>query len=199
MKDSYRFLAPVYSKISALAFGKTREVASISFLEKLDGKRILIIGGGDGSAFKPLAKSLSGHYWELSPSMLHLAKWNLKNSGLSFHLGEFQGGEMFDFICLPFVLDTFLDEEFPEFLQKIRESLAPSGRVFLSDFFPPQHFSQKLFHQGIIWFHRMMTNHRRNDLPHYTRFFDQAGFSLLEEKNWKSGWIRAQLYEFREA
>ncbi|GAB2478081.1 methyltransferase domain-containing protein [Algoriphagus taiwanensis] len=198
MKDAYRLLAPFYSQISGWVFGENRKEANRYFLEILPFDKVLMIGGGDGSDYQFLSKKLSGDYWERSQSMLALASRNLKETSLDFHLGHFSGNGKYDLICLPFVLDSFKDEELEVFLKKITVNLKENGRLVFSDFFPPVGFRQKVVHGLMIGFHRLFSDYRRKEIPEYSRFFEKAGWQLLEEKSWKGGWIKAQVYELAD-
>ncbi len=193
--DAYRWIAPFYSRLSRLVFGDWLKESKIIFLRDLSTKRILIIGGGDGSDYEEKQKEIQGEFWELSVSMLDQAREKLENSDLSFHLGNFKSNQKFDLICLPFVLDTLPDEELESFLFSFKINLNPDGKVFLSDFFEPVSFRQKLLHQLMICFFRITTEHRRNDIPDYELAFEKAGFKLSQEKKLLKGWVRAQIWK----
>lgn len=194
MKDPYRILAPFYSQISGWVFGDRRREANVHFLGKYPLDKVLIIGGGDGADYSGLEEQLTGDYWEKSPAMLRLAKRNLEKSGLQFHLGDFSGTEKYEIICLPFVLDSFLEEELEVFLVKISSHLRENGRVLFSDFFPPVRFGQKFLYRLMITFHRLLAGYRRKEVPNYSEFFEKTGWYREEEKTWANGWIRAQVY-----
>lgn len=193
--DAYRLIAPLYSRLSRFVFGDRLKESKTIFLRDLPAKKILIIGGGDGSDYEEMQKEIQGEFWELSFSMLDQARENLKKSGLSFHLGNFKSDQKFDVICLPFVLDTMPDEEMESFLDSFKKNLKPDGQVFISDFFEPVSFRQKLLHQLMISFFRFATGHRRKDVPDYELAFESAGFKLSQEKKLLKGWVRAQLWK----
>lgn len=164
-------------------------------MRDLAAKRILIIGGGDGSDYVEMQNEIGGEFWELSISMLDEAKKNLENSGLSFHLGNFKSNQKFDLICLPFVLDTMPDKELETFLFSFKKNLNSNGQVFMSDFFEPVSFRQKLLHLLMIRFFRLVTGHKRKDIPDYELAFEKTGFKLSKGKKLLKGWVRAQLWE----
>lgn len=196
MKDSYRWLALVYTPLSKLVFGSTRDQANSYFLKVSRGKT-LVIGGGDGNSYVSFSKELKGDYWEKSASMLQLAQKNLKDSGFSFYLGDFQSNQTFDQICLPFVLDLMPDEEIGSLLDLLKMSMNSDSRIIFSDFFEPTSTYQKIFLELLIVAHRFFSNHQRSDIPNYPAFFEEKGFHLIQEKVWKNGWIRAQVYQLR--
>lgn len=197
MSDAYRLLAPWYSRLSRLVFGEKRKEANRYFFQQTPLGRVLILGGGDGTDYRGLEGSLRGAYWEKSEAMLRLARKNLEKADLAFHLGAFSGAEKFDLICLPFVLDSFLDEELDAMLKKIRSNLTEKGMVVFSDFFPPDTTWQRVLLCIMLLAHRILVAYRRKDLPDYTRFFEKNGWELVSEKTWGKGWIRAQCYQVK--
>lgn len=194
MSDSYGFLAPFYQPISRLVFGRDLIYANQAFLEGIAGKKLLIIGGGDGVAYRDFRGNLEGEFWELSPRMTQLARKNLKGSGLKIQTEAWLGKGKFDRIYLPFLLDTMTDDEITLLLSKIRFALLPQGEVVVSDFFEPVGSIQKVIQQAMIGFFRVTTHHQRKDLPDLNSLIKKEGFELEQEKIWRKGWIGAQLW-----
>lgn len=190
--DDYAKIAPFYSRLATLVFGNVLKEAGLFFLEISPNSSVVIIGGGDGSAYANVAENLSGEFWEKSAAMLKLAQKQLSKSNLSFHLGWFRSTDKADFILLPFVLDTFSNGELEKLLMQLKANLSPGGRVLVSDFFPPSGVFHRMVLWGMIGFFRAVTSHSRKDLPDYDFYFQQAGYRKVSEKCWKKGWIRAQ-------
>lgn len=195
MADDYARLAPVYQALSRLVFGEDLIRANRCFLDPEEGLKSLILGGGDGLAYRVVGEKLQGEYWDLSPKMIQLAQKNLSHSPLLLKAGTWTGEGKFDRVYLPFVLDTMPDEEILGLLAQSKEALLPRGKVVVSDFFQPMTFRQKLTQQGMILFFRKVTAHRRSDLPDIQRLFEEASFVKTEEKIWRGGWIRAQVWQ----
>jgi hypothetical protein len=195
MSDSYGFLAPIYQPLSRLVFGKNLIYANQAFLEGNEDKKVLIIGGGDGVAYKNFKEKLQGEFWDLSSRMSQLAKRNLEDSGLSIHTGAWPGKGNFDRVFLPFLLDSLTDFEIGELLILVKKSLNAEGKVIISDFFPPQTLLQGLIQQLMIFGFRMVVKHPRKDLPNIPKKMKAAGFKLIQEKIWRQGWIKSQVYE----
>lgn len=192
MSDAYDFLASFYQPISKFIFGHDLIYANQNFLEGNEGKKLLIIGGGDGMAYRNVGEKMNGEFWELSAKMTALAKTNLEGSQLKINLGAWRGSGKFDRVYLPFVLDTMLDSEIQALLSQIKRALNPSGEVIISDFFAPVTWRQKVVQKVMILFFMLFTRHRRMDLPDISGLFQSAGFSLIHENFWRKGWIRAQ-------
>ena len=194
MSDAYGFLAPIYQPLSRLVFGKDLIEANTAFSGLAEGRRSLLIGGGDAVAYRNWDKNFSGEYWDTSLKMTELATHNLRESKVKVNCGSWPGVGKFDVILLPFVLDTLPDREIGKLVSQIADSLNPGGRVILSDFFPQRSLLQKLIQQLMIVGFRLFAKHTRTDLPDYDRFFDAGVWRLLEEKTWRKGWIRTRLY-----
>ena len=196
MKDQYSLLAPFYNRLTKLVFGDQLKWAKTCFAENLSGKKVLIIGGGDGLDYRICQDEFEGEYWEISRSMLQKSKINLEESGLSFRLGFFQAEKVnvFDEVWLHFVLDTMRDEEIESLLQEIRKSLKPNGKIYLADFFMPQSLSQRVINWNMITFFRLMVNHKRANLPDYEEILQRQNWVKNSEKEFLKGWVKAQLW-----
>ncbi|MBY5952175.1 MAG: class I SAM-dependent methyltransferase [Cyclobacteriaceae bacterium] len=194
MKDNYRLVGRVYRPLSRLVFGKKLSHANAHFLSQYLSGKTLIIGGGEGYDYREFQDRLSGEYWELSESMLNKAKENLQSSELSFHLGSFRSSGPFDLVLLPFVLDTLTDEQISKFLHRVDQNLKPGGMVILSDFFKTDSARQSIITALMIAFFRLVAGHCRKDLPDHISWLSAQGWILKEEKVWKNGWIRAQVW-----
>ncbi|WP_425636330.1 class I SAM-dependent methyltransferase [Algoriphagus yeomjeoni] len=196
MKDNYSFLTPFYNPLTKLIFGEQLMLAKRCFVSNLTGKKILIIGGGDGLDYQVLQENLSGEYWEISQSMLNRAKVNLGKSDLSFHLDFFQAkeGKVFDEVWLHFVLDTMLDKEIESLLGEIRKSLKPEGKIYLADFFAPKNNRHRFIHQAMISFFRLVTKHKRANLPDYEQLLQSNDWEKTIDKEFLKGWVKAQIW-----
>lgn len=196
MKDRYSFIAPVYTSLARSVFGLDLKQAKVAFCHDVKGKKILIIGGGDGVDYVHFIREMKGEYWELSAAMLSKAQSNLKGSGLTFHLGNFKAekGKQFDEVWLHFVLDTMKDDELEKFLSEVKKSLKVDAQIYFCDFFPPKTKTQKILHALMISFFRLTADHTRKDVPNYERCFRKLGFLPEEEKKWRKGWVKAQLW-----
>lgn len=196
MKDHYSLLASFYNHLTKLVFGYQLKWAKNCFVQNLPRKRILIIGGGDGFDYKELQHQLSGEFWEISQSMLRLAEINLYNSQLNFQLGDFQAeeGNLFDEIWLHFVLDTMNDEEIVSLLREIKKSIQPEGRIYVADFFTPKDGFQRLVNRIMISFFRIVTNHKRVNLPDYEQLLQSNDWEKTMEEEFLKGWVKAQIW-----
>lgn len=196
MKDHYSFLAPFYNRLSKLIFGDQLMQAKNYFAENLSKKRLLIIGGGDGLDYQDFQIQLSGEYWEISKAMLSKAKVNLAQSRLTFHLDFYQAdiGELFDEVWLHFVLDTMNDQEIESLLGEIKESVKADGRIYLVDFFSPKYSYQRFLNLSMITFFRIVTKHKRVNIPAYEEILNKGKWKKNEEKEFLRGWVKAQVW-----
>jgi SAM-dependent methyltransferase len=194
MSDGYSFLASVYQPLSHAVFGKDLIEANRAFSSLGEGRKSLIIGGGDAFSYREWGRDYSGEYWDTSHKMAELARINLANSQIKVHTGQWPGGGMFDCVFLPFVLDTMHDPGIEKLIDKIGQSLNAGGRVILSDFFPPKTFFQKVIQYLMISGFRIFVGHVRQDMPDYDSLFHSEKWLVEEEKIWRKGWIRARVY-----
>lgn len=195
MSDAYGFLATIYQPLSRAVFGRDLIEANQVFSAFGRGKKSLIIGGGDGVAYRDWDGAFEGEYWDSSRKMADLAKVSLGKSKLEVNCGSWLGAGEFDVVFLPFVLDTMSDREIEKIVFQISECLRPGGRVVLSDFFTPRTFLQGMTQQLMILGFRLFTGHARTDLPDFEVHFPKDKWKLIDEKIWRKGWIRAHAYE----
>jgi ubiquinone/menaquinone biosynthesis C-methylase UbiE len=196
VKDRYSFIAPFYSSLAKLVFGDDLRYSKTFFIEELNQKRVLILGGGDGLDYGDFQAELAGEYWELSDAMLKKAKKNLSESKLEFHLGHFHPdpGNTFDEVWLHFVLDTFTDYELKKFLFELKSALKSESKLYLADFFEPRSWVQRVIQFMMMHFFRIFTAHPRVDLPKYEQLLKKTGFKKLEDLKKRKGWIRVQIW-----
>ncbi len=199
MKDHYSFIAPYYSPLVKLLFGQKLKLAKTFFISGVGDRKLLIIGGGDGQDFIHISGGLTGEYWEISRSMLKKAMRNLRESELRFRLGKFSSSEKFDEIHLPFVLDTMPDEEILDLANQLKRNLTKEGKILVSDFFDTSSLAQRSVNRIMIRFFRLVTGHRRNDLPDYNRLFGESGYRLTDRKEWHGGWIQSLVFKIEES
>lgn len=200
MKDLYSSIASSYSSLAKLIFGQALFKAKVYFIEPSISKNLLIAGGGDGVDYQGFSTQLQGDYWEMSSSMLDLAKQNLEQSDLAFHLGDFGQSKKsgYDEVWLHFVLDTLPDLELVSFLKKVKALVKPDTLIHLVDFFPPQTLWQRVIQFAMMQFFRIAASHPRNDIPDYEHHLESLGFKKVKEKIWKKGWIRSQIWKIKD-
>ena len=196
MSDAYGCLPRLYQPLSKVVFGGDLVEANQTFVAENLGKKIHIIGGGDGSAYPIFGERLQGVFWEKSLAMMQLARENLKSSALEFRHGEFAPSESeeMEVVILPFVLDTLRDEEIRELLRKIKRAIAPRGKLIVSDFYPAETFGQRILEKVMLWFFRWIAQHPRKDIPFLPLFLEKEEFRLVERRTWRKGWFFSAVY-----
>lgn len=196
MLDAYGCLSRFYQPLSKVVFGGDLVEANQAFIAENLGKKIHIIGGGDGTSYQVFGEKLEGVFWEKSPAMIRLAQRNLKGSGLEFRLGEFAPleSEEVEVVILPFVLDTLRDEEIRTLLQQIKKTMSPNSLLIVSDFFPAKTFGQGVLEKVMLWFFRWAAKHPRKDIPFLPLFLEKEGFRLVDRRTWRKGWIFSAVY-----
>lgn len=197
MSDAYGCLSRLYQPLSKVVFGRDLMEANQAFVAENLGKKIHIIGGGDGTSYQVFGEKLQGVYWEKSLAMMQLARGNLKSSALEFRHGEFAPSESeeMEVVILPFVLDTLRDEEIRALLRKIKRAIGPRGKLIVSDFYPADTFGQRILEKVMLWFFRWIAQHPRKDIPFLPYFLENEGFHLVEKRTWRKGWIFSAVYK----
>lgn len=197
MSDAYGCLSRFYQPLSKVVFDGDLIEANQAFIAENLGKKIHIIGGGDGTSYRVFGEKLEGVFWEKSPAMIRLAKRNLQSSRLEFRLGEFAPlePEEVEVVILPFILDTLRDEEIRTLLGQIKNAMSPNGILIVSDFFPAKAFGQRVLEKVMLWFFRWAAKHPRKDIPFLPLFLEKEGFRLVERRTWRKGWIFSAVYK----
>jgi ubiquinone/menaquinone biosynthesis C-methylase UbiE len=210
---AYGRLAPVYSLLEHLAFGRSLHRARTAFLEKLGlAKHVAVFGGGDGRVFErllqaaPLAQFDS---YDVDPRMTeHARRFASTLPG---------GQERVRFICadamtvaLPaaeydghvtaFFLDCFTDAELPVLVERLVRCLKPDGLWIMADFnIPPRptvaRLHAKLIVSALTAAFRLLVGHRPRVLPQMDAAIRAAGFGVRCE--WRARWglLRAAVYQ----
>lgn len=207
-ENYYGSLAPFYDLTSTLVYGGLLQRVNKSSLQWLDieGKSILIVGGGTGkwldrSLLKDLAKANKVLFLDSSAEMLGKArsyvKKKHKNSGILFRkidLFKEESKIEYDIVVVNFVLDCLPDRRITEFMDVIKTHLKPDGVLVVSEFVLDQRnstFFNRILIRLSYWFFRLMTNISRKSLPQLNDKFSLAGFYLKNVHFWKKGLIRA--------
>lgn len=149
---SYGNVARVYALCEYLAFGRTLQCTRESYLDEIEddlkggGKRVLILGGGDGRFLEALLKRTVDaeiDFIEISQRMIDVAKKRLVRSGvddaqvswLKLPFQQWQG-EGYDLVTAHFYMDNFEGVDADKELEKVVRSLKAGGHLIVSDFDP---------------------------------------------------------------
>lgn len=149
---SYGNVANVYALCEYLAFGPVLQATREYYLDELelllkgDGKRVLLLGGGDGRFLEALLKrgvAAEIDFIEVSQRMINVAGRRLSRGGLSAEQVRWcrvpfaeWAEEGYDLVCAHFYIDNFDTDAADRELSKMVDCLKPGGELVLSDFDP---------------------------------------------------------------
>jgi len=196
----FDFLAPFYDDLARFVIGKDIVNAQLHFLKSFkECNHILILGGGSGWILEPLCTAcpdLQIDYIELSPGMINAAEKNLPNHG---HVNFIQGTEndipnrSYDGVITNFYLDMFDERNLSKVIDKIKRSLTHSTRWVVTDF-----VNESAWHKIMLWsmyrFFGIIARIEATHLPDWQYEMINSGFTLAEEKEFKNGFIKSNLY-----
>ena len=205
MLNSYNRIAPFYSILSRIVYGKSlihiQEIL-VSFLPK-DGN-VLILGGGDGTILPYLFKHaplLSISFVESSSRMIELAS-KKASSGQQitfYHNDDFSvGKEQIDFIYAAFFFDLFEEEKIEAIIQSLEKKYNYDLKWFIADFnlknVSKYEWIRKLQIKLSIIFFAFSTHQKTRNLPLIFNIFEKHNYKTLKKSNMKNNFLRAEVY-----
>lgn len=193
-------LAPIYTGLSRIVFGKALENAQKYFLSSVHADdHVLILGGGSGEILKSLLNQqphVAVDYIDISAKMIQLARRQTKSpSNVNFIIGTEQNipGRTYTVVVTNFYLDLFSDNTLPHVIQKIKRHLTPGAQWLATDF-----VSNKGWHKILLWimyrFFRSAAGIEACSLPYWEKFVEQAGLKESDSRVFYKGFIKAVWY-----
>lgn len=151
---SYNKIAPYYSLIEKIIFGNKLNQARTNLLSELPKGIGLVLGGGRGfvsNQLQNLGQTIK--HVDASIQMVELSK--KKNSNIDYICDDAfiflaRTSKKYDFICLPFFIDLFLQEEQVELLKLCAQKMHPHAKLWIADFQIPNTWFLKLRAQVYI-------------------------------------------------
>lgn len=206
MTPDFDRIAPFYSPLSKLVFGRSQIRAQEYFIPAVSpGSRILIAGGGNGAILPALAAHLSGtdsevFFIEPAPRMLRLARRThcgpLRIHFIQSTTEEFlRSAELsFDAILTGFFFDLFPPEKADSLLAQLNLHLKPGGVWLHTDFrlSPGRPWWHAPLLKAMYLFFRKVSGVQASSLPEIQ--FPRE-FRLLEERTFYGRFIAAQLWK----
>ncbi|OEK02576.1 hypothetical protein BFP97_14050 [Roseivirga sp. 4D4] len=200
MKNDFNLVAPVYDTLSKLVFGKKLEQAQKTFISIIQpNSRVLIVGGGAGRILEwlPANFNLQIQYVELSESMLNKAKAKTSvGNNIEFHVGDALGVKgVYDVVIANFFLDCFAQERLPEVLQKLKSRLNENGKLMVTDFYPSEHWYQKLLLKVMHSFFRLASQLEAGELTDIHGTIKRSGFETAHLEFLNGGALFSAVYQ----
>jgi ubiquinone/menaquinone biosynthesis C-methylase UbiE len=187
IKDSYKYLAPIYDFLVYLVYGSTLKKAKYRALTALESARsVVIFGGGTGTFTKAIVTAyphLAVEFIESSAAMLAKAKKRLStSSNIRFNTSnQFQLLDTkHDVVIAPFFFDQFSAEEIRSIIHIIEGQCHENPQWLVVDFQIVPNTKlvvwNKLRIRLTIWFFRKIADYPLTTLPQVFKTFESNGF-----------------------
>lgn len=197
----FNLLAPVYSGLSKLIFGKSIERAQLHFLDCIDSTHhVLFLGGGSGEVLHALVRKYPAvkiDYIDLSPNMIELAKRKTgSSSSVNFITGTEQNIPDRDYsvVITNFYLDLFSNERLNEVIDIIKPRLADNVTWLATDFISEKAW-HRIFLKIMYVFFKIVTGIQANSLPDWQSALSNAGFREFTSRKFYGGFIKSSVYK----
>lgn len=197
----FNLLAPVYSGLSKLIFGKSIERAQLHFLDCIDSTRhVLFLGGGSGEVLHALVTTyptVKVDYIDLSPKMIELAKSKTGNpSSVNFITGTEQNipARSYNVVITNFYLDLFSDKRLNEVIDIIKPRLADNVTWLATDFISEKTW-HRIFLKAMYMFFKIITRIEAGSLPDWQSALSNAGLKEVTSRNFYGGFIKSSVYK----
>lgn len=193
-------LAPLYSGMSRIVFGKTLAHAQQHFLTSIRaGDCILILGGGSGDFLSSVLKhqaNVTIDYIDISEKMIHFAREKTQHPpAVNFIAGTEQHipDRTYSVVITNFYLDLFSDDALPRIIQKIKTHLTPDARWLVTDF-----INETWWHSLMLWamyrFFRLTTGIDAKRLPDWQRCMATAIGENTIHKKFYNGFVMTTVF-----
>lgn len=206
-------IARIYRLGEVLVFGHKLEHCRNEYLDELKNcKHALLLGDGDGRFLCSLlrqAPQIEVDYVELSGKMIAQARSRLvrldeqMQQRVRFHQADLfempLQANSFDLICSHFLLDCLTTEETRRLADVMRHVTKTRALWIVSDFQLPsgrwRRLHARVWVKALYLLFRITTGLRTQRLPSYRSSMQDAGFSLLKNRDRFAGMLTAQLWQ----
>lgn len=182
-------------------FGNKLNLAAEFHFDRIkSGDRVLIVGGGTGKILSSLPPHCVVTYIDSSSQMLQKAKSVVYNGQVDFlheDVRYWSSEDSYDAIVFPFVLDLFEDTAILSILHQTVNTLAPSGKLIVSDFYPIHQISsqrQKLILRATLMFFKLFTGHKLKDVPDIKQVVLSTKLELSSDQDIIPGMVFASMW-----
>ncbi len=199
-------IARWYRIFEYLAFGRALTRARLRFLaEASQGKRILVLGDGDGRFTAELVKRNPGafvDFVDLSARMVALAKERVTGvANVRFRVSDARTVELdrrYDLIVTHFFVDCFSQEDLDVLLKRIGGCCEDGARWIVTDFARPAGWVSGILGGALIrfmyFFFRLTTGLEVNKLPDHAIALAAAGFRMTQQRRALGGLLVSEVW-----
>ena len=200
-------IARWYRWMEYVSFGGALHRRRCHFLPELRGKRVLLLGDGDGrflAEFSRRYPETDVDSVDCSAAMLRLAEQRTRgNAHVRFHQRDVRTepipGDAYDLIITHFFLDCFTLEEIGPIVEKISATAAPDARWVISEFSEPSNGWRRL--RARFWIHflyfcfALLTGLEAHQLPDYSVELRKQGFIRKQRDEASQGLLASELWQ----
>jgi len=204
-------LAPHYRWLEFVLAGTKLQRCRTAFLnERVDARRVLILGEGNGRFLAECRRRLEKAHITCvdgSSRMLQLARQRLLSSGLGADQTTFIHADAlhwspaertFDLIVTHFFLDCFRPDQLQPLLAKLAGAATPNAAWWVADFQIPTsglvRYRAAVIHRLMYWFFRVFTGLPAARLTPPDTFLQAHGFVLCERVVSEWGLLHSDLW-----
>ena len=202
-------LARPYRLLEWLAFGPLLERARFKHLDRLRGrKRILLLGDGDGRVLAracALAPDALIDSLDLSEGMLGRAALRLSPADRArvrfLHEDALQADyppATYDAVTTFFFLDCFTDDQATTLINRLQPAFTPDAVWLFADFAEPSRGLMRLRAKAWLWvmylFFRWQTGLSARRLPASENLLIKAGFQRRADTSFQHGFVRSAVF-----
>ena len=197
MKDSYKFLGPIYKIGCFLVSGNALSRCRISqFANIKAGDKILIagVGPGDDALY---AAQIGAHVTVVDISQTMLKEFSKlissqKYSGtiraLSLDILHFQEQDQFDYVVANFFLNVFSKEKMKIILKHLIQQAKPGGKIIVSDFAYSKgnfliKFLQNMYWYCIVSVFWLFAGNAFHKIENYEEVMEDVSLTILSQKH----------------
>ena len=201
ISTGYNRLAPVYTFLTKIVFGRSIQTSQLHFLSHLQpDHRLLILGGGSGDLLKAILEKqpkLIIDYIDISSKMIKLARQKIPAAAtVNFIEGTEQNipDTTYDAVITNFYLDLFPDAALSQVIATIKKSLPTNAKWLVTDF-----VNEKIWHRIMLWimyrFFRITTGIEASRLPHWESALLKSGIQEVESAKYYGRFIKSSVYK----
>jgi cyclopropane fatty-acyl-phospholipid synthase-like methyltransferase len=206
---SFDRIARAYHWLEYLSFGPLLQRARLYWLPQTAGcKHALVLGDGDGRFLARLLlynPQLHAEAVDASSAMLGLLQQRASAAGPAARLNtrcqdirDFTPASQYDLVASHFFLDCLTTEEATALASRIRPCLFPEARWIVTDFAVPagkMALPARLLVRSLYAAFGVLTGLPVRQLPNHSGALQQAGFRLVDRKEWVGGLLFSELWK----
>ena len=205
MAANFDRIARAYRWLEYLSFGPLLQRCRLYRLGEIKGcSRALILGDGDGRFLRRLMeqnRELRAEAVDASPAMLALLERRVASHDRLCtscqDIRNYESSDTYDLVTTHFFLDCLTSDETAQLVIRIRPHVLPGARWVVSDFAIPEGLAaipSRMIVSALYAAFGILTGLKIRRLPLHREALDEAGFRLIDRKEWLGGMLFSELW-----